>query len=243
MNIFTSGWLQRMVNKAGKTPVSRIQSLFQILHDWIEVPEVRSQIQEVSLDKAGWHALRAYLLQLVDATGVTNPDMVAGQIHMILLGAINEEIRNPGSQAIEHGGQAAILLVNAQLPIKKMTQHKFAVAASVLLVAGLLTLLLAHLQTTQVSAQQMQVEAAVSIAPSPDQVATLYHLHDQTHAMNCSYPQALMLAPELRAPYIENIVNGDIGEIQPEAIAKVSKLYQKVDCYYPSSINKGLRNG
>lgn len=233
MNIFSTGWLQRMVDKAGKTPVSRLQSLFQILHDWMDVPGMRSQLEGISSDEDGQRALKAYLVQLVEQAGVVNPDMVAGQVHMLLLGALLEEIRNPGSQALEHSGQAAVLLVNAQLPVRKTAHGSFAMAASVLLVAGLLTLLLVHQQAEPVSAHPVQVIAAVSDAPSPDQVAALYHLHDQIHAANCSYPQALMLAPEQRAPFIENVVDGDVGTMRPEAIVMVSKLYQKVDCYYP----------
>jgi len=42
-----------------------------------------------------------------------------------------------------------------------------------------------------------------------------------------------MLAPEQRAPFLENVVDGDVADIQPESMVMVSQLYQKVDCYYP----------
>jgi hypothetical protein len=42
-----------------------------------------------------------------------------------------------------------------------------------------------------------------------------------------------MLAPEQRAPFIENVVDGNVGNIKSEAMGMVSQLYQKVDCYYP----------
>lgn len=50
---------------------------------------------------------------------------------------------------------------------------------------------------------------------------------------NCSYPQALMLPSEQRAPFIERVVNGNVGGLQPESMAMVNQLYQKLDCYYP----------
>jgi hypothetical protein len=64
-------------------------------------------------------------------------------------------------------------------------------------------------------------------------VSALYHLHEQIRTANCSYPQALMLAPEQRAPFIERVVDGNVGNMQPESMVLVSQLYQKVDCYYP----------
>lgn len=66
-------------------------------------------------DEAGQRALKAYLLRLVEASKVTRPDLVASQMHMILLGALNEELRQHGSQALEHAGQAAVLLMTAQV--------------------------------------------------------------------------------------------------------------------------------
>lgn len=233
MNIISSGWLQRMVDKAGKTPESRIQALFQILQDWVDVPDIRLQLQDAPLDEAGQRALKSYLLQLVEASRVTNPEMVAGQLHMILLGALNEEMRQPGSRALEHGGQAAILLVNAQLAVRRVTHGSLAIAASVVLMASVLTLLFARQQPEPIGARPLQMVAAASALPSPDRVAAFYHLHEQIRAANCSYPQALMLASEQRAPFLENVVDGNMGTIQPESMVMVSQLYRKVDCYYP----------
>lgn len=233
MNIFSSGWLQRMVDKAGTTPASRIHALFQILQDWVDVPGMRQQLQDAPLDEAAQRALKAYLLQLVQASGVTHPGMVAGQLYMILLGALNETMREPASQALEHGGKAALLLVNAQLPGRRVSRGNLAIAASVVLTVGALSLLIARQQQLPVVARPSLVAAAVSAAPSPDRLAAFYHLHEQIRAANCSYPQALMLAPEQRAPFLENVVDGDVADIQPESMVMVSQLYQKVDCYYP----------
>jgi hypothetical protein len=232
MNIFSSGWLQRMVDKAGNTPARRIQVLFQILQDWSDVPGFRQQLHDVMSDKTGQRALKAYLLQLVEASKVTHSDLVASQVHMILLGALNEELRQPGSQALEHAGQAAVLLINAQLPARKVSYGRMAIAASVMLMAGVLALLYTGQQPEQIS-MHPQTIAAISAAPSPESVAALYRMHEKMQAANCSYPQALMMAPEQRAPFLENVVDGNIGKMQPEALIMVSQLYQKVDCYYP----------
>jgi hypothetical protein len=234
MSIVSSGWLQRMVDKAGNTPSTRLQALFRILQDWSDVPGFRQQLHDVMSDEAGQHALKAYLMQLVEASKVTRPDMVAGQVHMILLGALNEELRQPGSQALEHARQAAVLLMTAQLPARQVAYGRMAIAASVVVLVGVMTLFVIKQQPEAIiAANSLQVITAVSSAPNPERVAALYNLHEQMQAANCSYPQALMLAPEQRAPFIENVVDGNVGDIKPESMVMVSQLYQKVDCYYP----------
>lgn len=234
MNIFSSGWLQRMADKAGNAPIPRIQSLFGILQDWIDAPGMRQPLQDALLDEIGRQALEIYLRQLVKASGATHPEMVSSQLHMLLLGALSEEIRHPGSQALAHAGQAALLLINAQMPERRSSRGSYAVAASMVLIAGGLALLLTRHQPEPLVVPHMPKIAAVpAVASNPDRMAALYHLHEQIQVADCSYPQALMLAPEQRAPFMENVVNGDVGKLKPELVVMVSQLYQRVNCYYP----------
>lgn len=235
MNIFSSGWLQRMVDRSGKTAESRITALFQILQDWSEVPGIREQLQAMPMDEAGQQALKVYLRQIVSTSAVVAPEMVACQLHMILLGALNEEIRQPGTRAFEHAGQAALLLMAAQMPKRKVLAGRAAMAASVVLFAGAMIWMLLPQQSTQmpVASQPMQLVAMTRVPTNPDRVSVLYQMHEKISRADCAYPQALMLAPEQRSPFIENVVKGEIGEMQPDAMVMVSQLYQKVDCYYP----------
>lgn len=116
MSIFFSGWLPSMVERAGDIPPSKIQSLFQILQDWADVPCVRQHLQNVLSDETGQRELKAYVVQLIQFTGVANPDMVGGQLHLMLLGAFGEVMRQPDTYPIEHAWKASLLLVNAQMP-------------------------------------------------------------------------------------------------------------------------------
>lgn len=232
MNIFSSGWLQRMADKAGKTPADRIDAVFQILQDWIEVPAMHQQLQDTLLDAASQQALKAYLQQLVEASNVSNPAVVTIQLHMMLLGALNEEIRQPGSQVLEHGKTAALLLLTSQLPARRVTSANVALAASVVLMVGIMSMFFKQQQPEPSATGPMQLIAIAPVAPNPEKVAAIYHLHDQMRAANCSYPQALMLAPEQRAPFLENVVDGNLSKIEPESMVMINQLYQKVDCYY-----------
>ena len=234
MNIFSSGWLQRMVNKAGSTPLSRIESVFQILQDWVEVPGLRQHLQDALLDSDSLHDLKIYLFQLVQASGVLHPTVVTEQLYMILLGALNAEIRHPGANSLTRAGEGALTLVKAQQPIHRSNLSKYAIVATAMIVAGSLHWIFTRQPVPEMMAEQsVSVVSVASVPVSPDQVAELYHLHEKISTANCSYPQALMLAPEQRAPFIENVVDGNVGNIQPASLVMVSQLYQKVDCYYP----------
>jgi hypothetical protein len=69
------------------------------------------------------------------------------------------------------------------------------------------------------------------LGSSPDQVASLNDSLERMRRGVCQYPQALMLAPEARAVFLENVVNGsvptDAGQIREARL-----LAQKVECYY-----------
>jgi len=233
MNIFSSGWLQRMADKAGKTPADRIHAVFQILQDWVEAPGMRQQLQDSPLDAVGQQVLKSYLYQLVEAAGASHPAVVTAQLHMMLLGALTEEMRQPGSQALEHGRTAALLLLASQVPDRRVNSVSMTLAASVILMAGVTMMLLTQQLPESAPTGPMQLTAISPAPPNPDKVAAMYHLHDQMRTANCSYPQALMLPPEQRAPFLENVVNGNLGRIRPESMTMINQLYQKVDCYYP----------
>lgn len=236
MNILFSDWLKRMVEKAGSTPQARIDALFKILQDWTDAPGMRQRLQEAPLSEADHRALKAYLLQLVLACGVSNPESVSGQLYLILLGALSEEMRNPHSHALSHAGQAANLLVARQAASRTGARSAMVAVASVLVVASALVLYVPTLERrSQIETESPGFSriALATVATNPDRVAALYQMHDKIQTGQCGYPQALMLPPEQRALFLENVVSLDKGKIAPESFMLVSQLYQKVDCYYP----------
>lgn len=232
MSIVSCGWLQRMADKSGTSAETRIQAVFQILQDWIDVPDIRQQLQSQPLDGSDRAALQSYLQTQLHNTKVKQPAIVAIQLQMVLLGALSEELRNPGSQALVQGQHTAKVLIRAQTP-NSIAFRSMAVAAAVLVVLGSFALLLPQSQYTPQHAHPLQVAIVTDMPASPDQVAKIYHLHEQLQAANCSYPQALMLAPEQRAPFLDRVVNGSTDKLQPGSIMMINQLYQKVDCYYP----------
>ena len=233
MNIISCGWLQRMADKSGTSAETRIQAVFQILQDWLDVPDIRQQLQAQPLDGNDRSALQSYLQAQLQNTRVKQPAIVAIQLQMVLLGALSEELRSPGSQALVQGQHTAKVLVRAQTQ-SVIAFKSMAIAATVFVVLGSFTLLLPQSKyATPYHTYPLRVTNVADISPSPDQVAKIYHLHEQLQTANCSYPQALMLSPDQRAPFLDRIVNGSTDKLQPESIIMINQLYQKVDCYYP----------
>jgi hypothetical protein len=71
-----------------------------------------------------------------------------------------------------------------------------------------------------------------SSSNSPDQVASLHDSLERIRRGVCQYPQALMLAPEARAVFLENVVHG-LVPVDANQMREARQLMQKVECYYP----------
>lgn len=232
MNIFTSGWLQRMVDRGASTPEARLQALFRILQDWAEVPGFHDQLRQGLQDIAAQQYLKDFLLGVARDAGLGQPEIIATQLHMMLLGGLNRELHQPGLEALRHAGEAAMTLLILQRSSARPARKHVAVAAMLLAVVAL-GMLVWPGQTRTIAEPGAYLMQASLPAASPDRVSALYRMHEQVAAADCSYPQALMLAAEQRGPFIETVVNGNVDNVRLEAMPMVNQLYQKVNCYYP----------
>lgn len=236
MQILSSEWLERMVIKSSASPKARITNLFVILQDWLNAPGIRDQLTSASPDRH--NEVDGLLFSLVSDAKLEEPEKLAFQLYFILLGAINEEIRNPGSNTMEHARAAAASLVAASTPSRIKKPRAFAVAATAMVgvIAGSLLL---PISTTSkhvvpvMQQQELQTHNIVPVALSPDRVVALYRMHDKIRTAQCSYPQALMLSADKRAVFLEGVVNIDQMKVTSSDLDQVSQLYQMVDCYYP----------
>lgn len=236
MEILASGWLQRMANKAGNTPQSRIAALFDILQEWMEAPGLRQALEHEPLMETDQREIQVYFLALCRETGVADPEAVCSQLLSILLGAVHQELHMPGCRALEQAGNAAMLLLTRQ---RKRSQSRWRVAAPAAAAVFVVTMLLPSLAIIPESAVQPPGTAVITAAHAvpdeldPDQLAAVYHMHEKISSAQCAYPQALMLPSEQRAVFLEYVVSGDGENFSPRTLELVSQLYRKVECYYP----------
>ncbi len=236
MQLLSSDWLKRMVKKSASTPEARIANLFIILQDWLDAPGMREQLQPAYLGANDHQELKAFLLALVTDTKLNEPEKLTFQLYFILLGALNEEIRNPGNNAMVQAGEAASNLIIASKPAIIEKPRTIALA-SVAVVAILAGTLLTTMPTASEKAPPLERIAphtrnVTPVSARPDRLVAIYQMHEKIQAGQCSYPQALMLAPEQRAAFLEGVVNIDKLNTATTNLEEVSKLYQKVNCYY-----------
>lgn len=144
MDILNSDWLINMLKKSSKSPHERLLSLFDILGDWLNAPNVaeslRANIAQNQTSQAISSILEAYLSQQAALAGAEEPEMLAHQLYFMLLAAIQESVRSPqpvgfsknSTSSFTHAKNAAIALITAQTKpkfyIKKSSAY--AIAAS-----------------------------------------------------------------------------------------------------------------
>lgn len=236
MKILASGWLQRMAQKAGTTPQARMLALFDILQDWVEAPSMQQSLLDAAPVNADQSGLRTFLVQLAVKAGASDADALASQLYSILLGALREELRDPDRQALFHARLAAERLIASQMKSRAPMRGVMVVSATALAMLLLLSVFAFNIKRQASSFAPLPVAMAKARMPdtlNPDQVAAVYHMHDKIRAGECGYPQALMLPPEQRAVYMENVVSGNGNHLMPATLVLVNQLYQRVDCYYP----------
>ena len=230
-----SNWLLKMLDKAANTPRQRVLALFDILQDWATAPGVKADVEMTGSEEA----LIGYLTGQLSALRLPEPDILATQIYFIALGALQTAGTGEHGDAFLQGRQAATVLLNAHRPPRQIKTGAAVAASFFALVSAIF--ILAGESPVAPPQQMATLPAPTDSGPfqpvqtrlgnSPDQVASLHDSLERMRRGVCQYPQALMLAPEARAVFLENVVNGsvptDAGQMR-----EARRLAQKVECYY-----------
>lgn len=246
MDIFNSQWLIHMLAKSGKTPQERILSLFDILQDWINAPNIQIELEE----KANSQALIAFCIEQATACGAANPEILAEHIVLIARNAATQEINQPNSGSFIHARKAAQALILAQTQ-QHSTNKKavYGIAASLVLVlaAGAIWLPLRHQMNpaglanlagyqTQHHKQQI-VAAAYPERPTSDtgitadEAAKMYAKYEQMRNGTCQFPEALQIPDKDKSVYIENVVGGNLPTNLND-LATANYYLEKIRCNF-----------
>jgi hypothetical protein len=234
MHVFTSDWLQRMVMKSSHAPANRIVNLFFILQDWMDAPGIREQLN--AIDFSSQATLKVFIHTLVTDAGLSDPEKLSFQLQFLLIGALNDELRNPGSQAFARAATAATVMVDAAKPVQAVKAHALAAISFgfIAVMVGVLAIMPLSQQSESPQTPQLAtpIHNVAIVSPRPDRLAAIYQLHDRLQTGQCSYPQALMLAADQRALFLDGVVNIDRLNTTASNLDEVTQLYKKVDCSY-----------
>lgn len=122
-------WLEREVEAPGGEPRERLLLVFDVLAAWFRQPDYRGcPLVNAALELAdAGHAahamcaehrreLHAYLARLADEAGLARPDELAGELQLIVEGAIVTALVQDATQAGERARAAAVTLIEAAVP-------------------------------------------------------------------------------------------------------------------------------
>jgi len=246
MDIFNSQWLLNMLAKSSKTPQGRILSLFDILADWIQAPNMQLDIKNNNIPS---QQLIAFCTAQAKACGAENPAMLAEHIVLIARNAAQQEINQPGCNSLAHAKKAANALILAQTQKEwffsdiTISKHVvYTIAASVFLLIGAVALWLPNLmpnnhpQTTIASSSAANVLLAAaptqaSAGISAHDAAAMYAKFEQMRNGTCQFPEAIQIPDKDKTIYLENVVGGKLPtDLRDLAIANA--YLEKVRCNF-----------
>lgn len=234
-----SPWLLKMLEKSGATPRERVLALFDILQDWTTAPGLRLDSSGAGLSDPT-EALVDYLTEQMTILRLAEPGVLAQQVYFIAMGALQATRGGENSNAFIHGRHAVAILLDAQRPPRRLKTGMAVVSASIFLLASAMFFGpgIKSVPSDTMTAfstkidNDMLLSIHASVSSSPDQVASLHDSLERIRRGVCQYPQALMLAPEARAVFLENVVNGSVPA-NAHQMREARQLMQKVECYYP----------
>lgn len=239
MDILNSSWFVSMLKKSGTSPQARLLSLFDILGDWLEAPNMRELViqQQDTLPHASTE-LVDYLTLQARACGVQMPELLAQQLYFMARGALQEALMAENASVIANVKEAASALIRAQSEKEpRQTKPAYAIAAGLLLLSGLSGALLFHFwgsnpaQPLEASMAAMPLASTGSELPNPANTAEIYAAMEQMRRGVCQFPEALLLPEAHKKVYVELVVDGLIPTtLEEQAIVKT--LMEKVRCNY-----------
>ncbi|TSA56531.1 MAG: hypothetical protein D4R39_04145 [Methylophilaceae bacterium] len=251
MDILNSTWLIKMLSKANATPQGRMLSLFDILDDWLNAPQLNSAIAQQKLlsNNEGKPLLIAYLTEQAIACGAANPAILAEHLMLIARNAAQQSIQDPNCDSLAHGKKAAAALILAQTPttwapLSLLNKSlNYGIAASLIFFLGATILISQALiqnhrhqfNIAKTSHPQLAKPMTADYKPktslTADDAAAIYAKYEQMRNGTCQFPEALQIPDKDKAVYLDNVVGGklpsDVGDL---AIAKF--YLEKVRCNY-----------
>ena len=250
MDILNSDWLVNMLKKSSSTPHGRLLSLFEILEDWLNAPNIAEQIKAKAATKPKSHQLQDYLTIEAAKAGAAMPEMLANQLYFMAIAATQEKLQANNQGSLGHAKSAAHALIVAQtkkeLYITKSSVY--AIAASfmgVLVVVSSLHFfnLSINKQTSPIALSQRQtmlaqpvlasetLAASTSSIANPEQTAALMAQIELMRHGNCQLIEAIQLPDQYKGIYLNMVVNGQVST-DPREQKIAFALLKQTRCNY-----------
>lgn len=249
MELLDSEWFYRMVEHQKNPPAARLVAVFTVVGNWISAPGVREifTAQQTALSTS---RLKSYLIDTAQSARAHNPAMLAAQLLILLQGAIAEELRNPGVNAMENAAKAAQAVVSkACQPSRQKRMAQWSAVASVMV--GITAALIWHASPLVPTRSTDTVVAAhhspylrtadhMPMGVNPSEMEATLNLQEKFDRGICPAPHLLVLPQGQMMAYM-NVIHFRTPE-NPESDRENLHAFlvwfnqaQASECYYAPS--------
>ncbi len=229
-----------MLEKSSKYPHERILNLFNILDDWLELPNTHIQL---SAAPATHHNLTKYLAEQAQQLGASNPNILAEHIALIAYNAAIQKTKELDSNHLTHAKKATEALILAQTQKEKLQLSFtkpaiYGLAASCILALGIALFWRSIPNTSPPILTENNIDTDVTATFNQDNskltakdAADMYAKFELMRNGTCQFPEALQIPDKHKAVYIESVVGGKLpADLADLAIANT--YLEKVRCNY-----------
>ena len=254
MQILDSEWLIKMLAKSGLTPEARMLSLFEILSDWLDAPQIHAVIKQENIDHHQPQLLLNYLSTQAQEAGAAMPNMLAEQLIFLASSALKNHLEDAQSTSLHHAKHAAQALIEAQCESESMQINKstlysaLAVFVSIIVIGALFY---SHQPSAVAqpaiassmfqSSNPQPSDNQPAIAGNPKQTADMYASIETMRGGDCQYMEALQIPDADKKIYLENVVGGQVPtNAHDQMIAE--HYMQKIRCNYKPMLMKDSTN-
>ena len=239
-HILDSEWLLYMLQKASSNPQGRMLALFDILHDWSRAPSINSSFSNLAVSQTVHTRLREYMIKQGNELGAHLPQMLADQVCLMAVTAMQQELQYPESASLSHAKLAAKALIAVQT--KKEYQRYIKPKQYVASLAATLVLGVVYFSYSSFSNSKKAIPAAsidvptlqvkqANVIADPAETAALFAEIERMRHGSCQLIEAIQLPDAYKQLYFDNIVSGQIST-NPEEQKTVRELLKMVRCNY-----------
>lgn len=251
MQILNSEWLIKMLQKSGKTPEAKLLSLFDILSDWLEAPQIHASLKKEATNNVTPYLLLNYLSQQAKEAGAAMPDILAEQLIFIAKSALKDCIENTECVSFLHARHVAKALISAQcereaIQLKRSTIYSALAIFFGAITTGALIYIYPQPDLTQNHVANSMFEQTNSkndedVAGNPKETADMYASIETMRGGDCQYIEALQIPDADKKIYLENVVGGQVPtNVHDQLIAQ--HYLQKIRCNYTPMLMKNSAN-
>lgn len=237
-SFFSSNEFQSQLQRAGRSPVARLQGLSDILSKWNQARTSEPGNAKTDLSITDINILKDIIHTETSRLKLNNAEVVSDQILFMMIGAIKLQIQNKSAQPWALVNQS---ISNFTKPEKSKHLPLFTlIFITVAVVFGaVMNHRFSHRNTE--SPDIFRPENRVSVNESSSAtVNNLVGMYNKMKEGNCQLPQAAMLQPQDREAFIAFI---NAGKVEIGTAANLSNALGYVHCLYPQKLmDKPLQN-